>query len=288
MPKLVPHLWYAKEAVEAAKFYESVFKASSIGRISKIKDTPSGDCDIVSFSLMGHEFRAISAGPVFTFNPSISFMVTCHTPDDVDRLWEGLIRGGKPLMDLGGYPFSNRYGWLEDKYGLSWQIIHLEGQRAVTKIMPTMMFTGDVCGKAEEAMRLYTSIFPNSNVSTLHRYEEGEAPDQAGTVKHAQFSLDGVAFAAMDSAWPHEFAFNEAISFIVQCKDQVEINYYWEKMSAVPEAEQCGWIKDKFGVSWQIVPENMDELMAKNPEKTTPAMLGMKKLIIAELVKAGQ
>ena len=101
------------------------------------------------------------------------------------------------------------------------------------------------------------------------------------------FMIENHWIAAMDSSLEHKFTFNEAISFIVNCKDQTEIDYYWEKLSAVPEAEQCGWVKDKYGISWQIIPENMGELMSKNPAKTTPAMLKMKKIIIAELERVG-
>jgi len=150
------------------------------------------------------------------------------------------------------------------------------------------MFTRDVCGQAEEAINYYASLFPDGNAQILARYTQGEEPDREGTVKFAQFTLGGQEFGAMDSAWSHEFTFNEAVSLIVNCKDQEEIDYYWDKLSAVPEAEQCGWVKDKFGVSWQIIPENMGELMSKDLEKTTPVMLQMKKIIIEDLLQAGE
>ncbi len=115
-------------------------------------------------------------------------------------------------------------------------------------------------------------------------------PEKEGTVMFTDFKLEGQWFTAMDSAREHNFAFNEAISFIVNCNDQVEIDYYWEKLSAVPQAEQCGWLKDKFGVSWQIVPVDMDEMMQdQDPERSarvTQAVMKMKKFDIAELRKA--
>ena len=190
-------------------------------------------------------------------------------------------------MELGEYPFSRRYGWIQDRYGVSWQVIHTEGDFK-QRIMPALMFTQDASGKAEEALDFYTSIFPSASAQVLERYQKGEEPDQEGTVKYAQFILNGQEFAAMDSALIHEFSFNEAVSLIVNCKDQAEIDYYWEKLSAVPEAEQCGWVKDQYGVSWQITPDNMGELMARNLEKTTPVMLEMKKIIIEDLVQAGE
>ncbi|MDZ7336608.1 MAG: VOC family protein [candidate division KSB1 bacterium] len=285
MQKIIPHLWFDKEARAAAEFYTSVFENSKINFINLIPDTPSGDAELVGFQIMDYEFMAISAGPLFKINPSISFHARCRTVAEVNQLWEKLYPGGMVMMELGEYPFSKRYGWIQDKFGVSWQVIYTEGDFQ-QRIMPALMFVGDVCGKAEEAIRFYTSVFPNATAEVLARYEKGEEPDQAGTVKYAQFTLEGQEFAAMDSAWPHDFGFNEGVSLIVNCKDQKEIDYFWEKLSAVPEAEQCGWIKDKFGVSWQIVPANMGELIGRNPKKTIPVMLKMKRIIIADLQQA--
>ncbi len=285
--KIVPHLWFDKEAKKAAQFYTSVFDNSKINFINIIPDTPSGDAEIVGFQIIGYDFMAISAGPYFRINPSISFHIRCRTVEEVNQIWEKLSKGGIVMMELGEYPFSKRYGWIQDKYGVSWQVIHTESDFE-QRIMPALMFVGNVCGKAEEAINFYASLFPNAKAEVIMRYRQGEEPDRAGTVKYSQFMLNGQEFAAMDSAWKHDFGFNEAISFIVNGKDQQEIDYYWEKLSAVPEAEQCGWVKDKYGVSWQITPANMGELLGKNPEKTTPVMLQMKKIIIADLIKAGE
>jgi predicted 3-demethylubiquinone-9 3-methyltransferase (glyoxalase superfamily) len=287
MQKIIPHLWFDKEAKEAAEFYTSVFDDTKINFVTLIRNTPSGDAEIVGFQIMGYDFMAISAGPFFKINPSISFHAKCRTVEEVDRIWKKLSKGGTVMMELSEYPFSKRYGWIQDKFGVSWQIIYTEGDFK-QRITPVLMFVGDVCGKAEEAIGFYTSIFPAAKAHVLARYINGEEPDKEGTVKYAQFILDGQEFGAMDSARMHDFGFNEAVSFIVNCKDQNEIDYFWDKLSAVPEAEQCGWIKDKYGVSWQIIPANMGELIGKNPEKTTPAMLKMKKIIIADLEKAGK
>ncbi|MGE5222380.1 MAG: VOC family protein, partial [Omnitrophica WOR_2 bacterium] len=194
------------------------------------------------------------------------------------------------LMELGAYPFSERYGWLQDRYGLSWQIIYSGEGRAPQKIIPAIMFVGGVCGRAEEAMKFWTSLFPQSKVNTVQHYGKGEEPDQEGTLKYGSFSLFGQEFGAMDSAYPHQFAFNEAISFIVRCDTQQEIDGYWEKLSAVPEAEQCGWLKDKYGISWQIVPANMDEMLRggdrERIDRVTQAFLVMKKFDMAKLQEA--
>jgi len=300
MQKIIPHLWFDKEAKEAAVFYASLFRNSKIKNITTLHDTPSGDCDVVSFELSGQPFMAISAGPLFKFNPSVSFHVKCKTKDEVDAAREKLSRGGKVLMPLGAYPFSERYGWVEDKFGLSWQLFFAGQSELKQRITPVLMFVGRVCGKAEEAVNFYVAAFKNSpsgvkatahrKVDILARYGEGEEPDKEGTVKYASFTLFGQEFGAMDSAREHKFAFNEAISFIVPCDTQEKIDYFWEKLSADPKAEQCGWLKDKYGLSWQITPTIMNEMLGgKDKEKIarlTQAFLKIKKFDIDALKRA--
>lgn len=299
MKKITPHLWFDKQAREAAEFYVSLFPGSKITNVTALSGTPSGDCDVVSFELAGQPFTAISAGPFFKFNPSVSFHIKCSTKEEVDAIWEQLSPGGKVLMPLDKYPFSARYGWLEDRYGLSWQVIHVSASSIAQKFTPILMFVGGVCGKAEEALNFYVSVFKNApdraragetKAEILARYGKGEEPDKEGTVRYAHFSLLGQEFGAMDSAREHKFAFNEAISFIVPCDKQEEIDYFWGKLSADPKAEQCGWLKDKYGLSWQITPAVMKELLAGNDkkrmERVTQAFLKMKKFDIAELKRA--
>jgi len=291
MPQITTHLWFDKEATQAAEFYIGAFgKGSKVNHSTQLDNTPSGSVDIVTFELLGREFQAISAGPLFKFNPSVSFHVLCNSKEEVDAIWGKLSPGGTVLMELGAYPFSERYGWLQDQYGLSWQIFYSPGAESKPKITPVLMFVGSVCGQAEDAVNFWSSVFSEAKVATLVRFGKGEEPDQEGTLKYASFSLLGQEFGAMDSAHQHNFAFNEAISFIVPCKNQAEIDYYWEKLSAVPEAEQCGWLKDKFGFSWQIVPTAMDEMMSKGTHeqiaRVTAAFLPMKKFDIASLERA--
>lgn len=296
-PKIIPHLWYDKEAVEAAEFYASVFPDSKITNVTTLTGTPSGDCDQVSFEIWGQKFMAISAGPFFKFNPSVSFMVNFDpswqkdAAAKIDEVWHKLSEGGKVLMPLDKYPFSERYGWIQDKYGLSWQLIltNPEGEER-PPIIPSLLFVGDACGKAEEAMNLYLSVFGSSKQGLIARYPGGMEPDKEGTIMFSDFLLEGLWFTAMDSAHEHHFSFNEAVSFMVYCDTQEEIDYYWDKLSAVPEAEQCGWLKDRFGVSWQIVPTEMDGMLSKGTpeqmERVTKAFLKMKKFDLAELHKA--
>lgn len=287
---IIPHLWFDREAREATQFYTSLFSNSKITHTTTLYNTPSGDCDIVSFKLAHQPFMAISAGPLFKFNPSISLLVYCESKEEAKKLWEKLLPDGSPLMELATYPFSKLYGWIEDKYGLSWQVMFKEDYPLPQKIVPTFMFVGTQCGRAEEAIRFYTSIFPNSHIPHIDRYEKGEEPNAEGSLKHALFVLEGQPFAVIDSAYEHNFAFNEAISLIVNCHTQKEIDNYWEKLSAFPEAEQCGWLKDKYGLSWQIVPSVLNEMLQDQNKKkvasVTQAFLKMKKFNINELKKA--
>lgn len=297
MQKIVPHLWFDKEAKEAAAFYTSLLPDSKVTSTTTIHGTPSGDADIVSFQLWGMSFMAISAGPYFKFNPAISFMVNFDPSRDrqarekIDAVWAKLAENGKVLMPLDKYPFSERYGWIEDKYGLSWQLIltNPAGEKR-PPIIPSFLFVEKLCGKAKEASDFYLSVFRNTERGAIAHYPANMAPNTENNVMFTDFKLENQWFAAMDSARTHGFSFSEAISFIINCETQKEIDYYWEKLSAVPAAEQCGWLKDKYGVSWQVVPTTMAKMMAAgDPEKTqrvTEAFLKMKKFDIATLEKA--
>jgi len=286
--KITPCLWFEKDAGEICKFYTSIFEDSEVKNIRTLRNTPSGTVEVGTMRLRDLEFSLLVAGPFFKFTPAVSFLIPCETKDEVEALWAKLTKGGKPLMELGEYPFSEKYGWTEDKYGLSWQAISVGGRAIEQKITPMLMFVGKQWGKAEEAMGFYTTVFNQSRIDGIVRYGEGELPDKPGTVKHAAFALAGRRFTAMDSAYAHTFTFNEATSFMVQCETQEEIDYYWGRLSADPAAEQCGWLKDKYGLSWQIFPAVLGEML-KDKEKSarvTAAFLKMKKFDIEALERA--
>lgn len=297
MQKITPNLWFdgAKEAID---FYVAAFPDSKINSTSYYpKSSEEGLADFqkemagkeltVEFTLGGIDFTAINAGPVFKFNPSISFMVNFDPSRDeqatehLDELWAKLIDGGKALMPLDDYGFSKHYGWVEDRYGLTWQLILTDPAGEPRPfIMPSLMFSQQNINKAEEAVEFYTSVFEDSKPGNLARYTEETGPAKQGALMYADFTLDGQWFVAMDSGVKQDFTFNEAVSLSVACKDQAEIDYFWDKLSAVPESEQCGWCKDKYGVSWQIVPANMGELMEK--PGAYAKLMQMKKLVIAD------
>lgn len=296
--KITPNLWFDGNAKEAVDFYVAAFTdGKALSTVYYPKSAEEGLADFqlelagkelsIEFELGDQQFVAINAGPEFRFNTSTSFMLNFDPSRDnmarehLDKLWDRLIDGGEALMPLETYPFSKRYGWLKDKYGLSWQLILTspEGEPRPF-IIPTLLFAGSSTNHAEEAIQFYLSVFKDSRAGTMARYGKDTGPAKTGALMFADFMLAGQWFAAMDSGTKQDDTFNEAISFAVICKDQAEIDYFWEKLSAVPASEQCGWCKDKYGLSWQIVPENMEQLMQK--PNAFKKMMAMKKLVIDE------
>ena len=290
MEKIIPNLWYDKEAKEAVTFYVSIFDDARILDVTVIEDTPSGDAEMLSFQLEGQRFSAISGGPFFKLNPSISLMVACNTPEEVNRKYEALSQGGFDLMPLGEYPFSKRYAWIQDRFGLSWQLMLTDGANTRQKITPDFLFSNQGSGKADEAIRFYASVFKGSTINMISHYQEGESNVPEAKVNYSNFTINGMNFAAMDNGNPSDFDFNEAFSLMIICDTQTQIDYYWNALSAVPEAEQCGWLKDKFGVSWQVAPALLDDIMyhgtREETRRVTQAFLPMKKIDISMLEAA--
>lgn len=291
MQKITPCLWFDNNAEEAVKFYSSIFKNSKILKTVRYSESgaqasgrPKGSVMTMEFEIEGQKFLALNGGPVFKITPAISFFVSCKTTEEIDQLWGKLSKDGKVLMELAKYPFSEKYGWVSDKFGVSWQLILANAEQ---KIAFCLMFVKEQHGKAEEAINFYTSIFKNSKIHMIVPYEKGE--DKPG-VKHAKFSLDGQEFIAMDSGHDHKFTFTEATSFIVNCETQEELDEFWEKLSegGDEKAQMCGWLKDKYGISWQVVPTVLSEMLQdpKKSEKVMKAMLQMKKIDIKTLKQA--
>jgi predicted 3-demethylubiquinone-9 3-methyltransferase (glyoxalase superfamily) len=300
--KITPNLWFDGNAKEAVEFYTAIFEGgktvftayypnSAAEGLADFQKDLAGKELSIDFELSGHRFTAINAGPEFKFTPAISLMLNFDPSSDaqaaehLDEIWNKLLDGGgEAIMALGEYPFSKRYGWLKDRYGLTWQLILTNpGGTPRPFIVPSLLFTGANTNHAEEAINFYVSVFSQSGAKagTKMPYGKDTGPAKASALAFGDFMLaENEWFAAMDSGVEQPFTFNEAVSLAVTCKDQAEIDYFWQKLSAVPEAEQCGWCKDKYSVSWQIVPENMGELMQK-PDAFA-RMMRMKKLVIAD------
>jgi predicted 3-demethylubiquinone-9 3-methyltransferase (glyoxalase superfamily) len=289
---IVPCLWFDDQAEPAAAFYAMHFPEVRITAVSRYPESfdnpggkPRGSLLTVEFEVAGQRFTALNGGPHFVLNPSISFFFHVDAPADADRIYSSLAEGGEVLMALGTYPWSPRYGWVRDRFGVSWQVI--AGRRAPggATIAPCMMFAGSQHGRAEEAMRSYTGCFPHGRIESVERYAADEGP--AGTVKHGRFVLAGQEMIAMDSHVDHGFTFNEALSLQVMCRDQGEVDHYWRTLAEGGEEGPCGWLKDRFGVSWQVVPDEMPTWMTSGDaaarDRAFQAMLGMRKLDVAAL-----
>ncbi len=274
-----PCLWFDGNAKEAASFYCSLFDNSNI-----TVDTPM----VANFNLCGEKFMGLNGGPMFKFNPSISFFIFCKTISGVESMWNALSENGMTFMPLDEYPWSKKYGWCSDRFGLSWQVMLDENIEQNQKIVPSLMFANAQAGKAEQAMGLYTLLFDNSNVVMVNKYAENENQPE-GNIKYARFALNKKEFSVMDNAMPFEHNFNEAISFVIECETQAEIDFYWDKLiENGGEESRCGWLKDKFGVSWQVVPKVLGSLMT-DPEraiKVMQAFMKMNKFNIEELLNA--
>ncbi len=289
MHKITPFLWFEGNAETAVAFYTSIFANASVGSTLRYGEEGPGEPGSVmtmDFQLEGQPFTALNGGPYASFTPAVSFFVSCHTRRELDTLWEKLSEGGQVLMPLEAYPFSERFGWVQDRFGISWQL-NLEIRRQ--KITPCIMFVGEQHGKAEEALGFYTALFEDARIARLERYEPGDG-DLEGTIKHAAFTLQGQEFIAMDSGLEHAFTITPAISFFVACADQAEIDRLWDALAADGEIQDCGWVADRYGVTWQIIPGTLiDMLQDEDPEKAgrvTQAMLQMKKIDLPALEAA--
>ncbi len=292
-------LWFDHQAEEAANFYKSIFPESSIDQIlryghegQEVHGQKPGSVMIVSFQLAGLRFQAINGGPLFKINPSISLYVVTESEAETDKMWNKLAEGGTILVALDKYEWSQKYGWLQDKFGLTWQIGMGKLADVGQKITPFLTFVNENAGKAAEALEFYTSVFKGSSVDGILKHPKGSSEPE-GYIMHAQCKLADSKFMVSDSSADHNFSFNEAVSIIIDCKDQKEIDYYWNRFLAGGGKESmCGWLYDKFGVSWQVNPRRLNEMLSdknqKKVDRVTKTFLKMRKFDMAELEEAYQ
>lgn len=289
MQKITPFLWFNKNVDEATSFYVSIFQNAKVDSMTRYGDQEAGTPGTVietTFSIAGEKFYALSGGLLFSFSPAISFYVSCDTDEELTELWTKLCIQGEVMMELGKYPFGEKYGWVQDKFGVSWQLNLMPHSQ---KITPFLMFVGEHQGQAREAIEFYCSLFHDSRIIKMQTYGKGEQEPE-GRVQHAVFALGGYELMALDSGLGHAFTFTPAISFFVSCQTQEEVDWFWEKLSEGGEKEMCGWLKDKYGISWQIIPTILGELMQdRNPVKAKrvmDVMLQMRKIEIEKLKQA--
>lgn len=316
--RIVPNIWISRVAEEAGRFYARALPDTTTTVESRypeeglldFQEPLAGEPLTVCVDVAGTHLTLINAGDEFRPSPAISFMLNfdptafpstdeggAGTPPGgtpaatdaarqaLDATWEALADGGEVRMELGEYPFAARYGWVEDRFGVNWQLMLTDPSGEPRPfVVPALMFGGEVQDRAGEAMDFYVSLFADTPGGTAvgNRFPYGvpTGPASAEALAYGEFRIGDQWFMVSDFGADHAFAFTPGVSLEVACPDQVEIDRVWEALSAVPEAEQCGWLVDPFGVSWQVVPEDMAELMGR--PHAFEHMLAMKKLVIAD------
>lgn len=283
---ITPFLWFDDQMEAALEQYTKAFTNSAVLQVNHQGDRAF----TASFSLGGQKFSAINGGPAFRFTPAISLFVQCETEAEVDHLWGKLSEGGKTLMPLQAWPWSEKYGWLEDRFGLSWQISLGKLSDVGQKITPALLFVDALNGRAEAAMQRYLSVFNSNTIDGILYYGPGQ-PNTEGFVQHAQFALAGQKMMVMDGGSGHNYTFTEAFSLVISTETQEETDHYWTELTRDGgEESQCAWLKDPFGVSWQVVPKALMQYLsdpdAAKVGNVMQAMLKMRKIDISLLQNA--
>jgi predicted 3-demethylubiquinone-9 3-methyltransferase (glyoxalase superfamily)/uncharacterized protein YndB with AHSA1/START domain len=287
MKTMQPYLWFDDQAEAAAEFYVRSIPDSRIDSVSRYHESgsevsgmPAESVMSVSFELGGLSFVALNGGPLYSFSPAVSFFVNCATAEEVDRVWNALSEGGEVMMALGAYAFSARYGWVTDRFGVGWQVML---SPSAQRVVPSLLFTRDAYGKGQAAIDTYTWLIPDSRV--VH---EELQPD--GTVLHATLELNGTSFTVMENNQGHEFGFTPAISFLLACDSQEELDRVYGGLADGGETMPCGWLTDRFGVTWQVVPAAMFDLLQDDDpvkaERAMKAMLSMTRIDLAAIERA--
>lgn len=302
--RIVPNIWCKRNAEEAGAFYSAVFENARAVIESRYPEEGlpdfqrefAGRALTVALTIAGTRIVLINAGDEFQPNPSLSFMLNFDpllfdsseevARHSLQRLWERLSEGGTALMPLGEYPFSALYGWVQDRFGVSWQLMLTDPSGAPRPfLIPALMCDGPAQNRAAEAAEWYANLFADtpggSAVGALVPYGQATGAATADALAFGEFRVGEQWFMIADNGSGVDHGFTPGLSLEVRCADQAEIDRLWSALSTVPEAEACGWCIDRYGVSWQVVPERIGELMA------TPGaygrLLGMKKINIAEL-----
>lgn len=277
MEQIYPCIWFDGKAQEAVNFYIECFSNGSIF---------SSNPMVVNWEINGVKLMGLNGGNMYTPNPSISLFVTLENKEEIKILHDKLSEGGKLLMDLAEYPWSPYYSFFQDKFGVAWQLFLGKYSDVNQAIVPCLMFTKEQFGKADDAIHFYSKLFPKTEIDGILHYVIGMFPE-SNVVQHGQFKINEGVFMAMDGPGEHGFGFSEGISLVIECENQEEIDHFWNGfLENGGQEQQCGWIKDQFGVSWQVVPKILKELMS-HPEKGNAVMeafLKMKKFDIATLV----
>lgn len=276
--KITPCLWFNGEAGDAAMLYCAAFKSSRVTSQSPF---------VTGIEVAGQHITLLDGGPMYKPNASISFYVGCETTEEFDHTWQTLSQMGVVVSHPGKTPWSEKYGWVTDPFGVSWQLgVQLKSDIR-QKITPYLMFTGEQYGHADAAIKHYQAVFKNASTGGVVRYGPDDAPERPGFVRHAEILLMNQKFMVSEVAQT-DVPFTEGVSLTVHCENQEEVDYYWYKLTEGGQESMCGWLKDRFGVSWQIVPTMLTKLM-NDPDKAgkaARAFMSMRKLDIEQIVQA--
>lgn len=272
--KMYPCLWFPDKKTEAVHFYLNTFRNSELLGESPLAST---------FTIMGTKCMILEGGPKYQVNPAVSYFIYTGDFGEAERIYNILKEDGKKLMPLQAYDWSPKYAWIEDKYGVNWQI---DGEeiRSQQKLVPCFLFANEKKLLVREAVQHYTGIFDNSRILLESPFtSHAEMPD--GTLLFSQFIIEGFIINAMSSLLTHDFAFGPGNSIVIPCDTQEEIDYYWEKLGDGGHYDMCGWLTDKFGLSWQIIPAELPALMAddKKRDRVVEAFLQMQKFDLQSL-----
>ncbi|WP_373075361.1 VOC family protein [Zeaxanthinibacter enoshimensis] len=271
---IYPCIWFNEGAQEVAAFYTQVFPNS---RYLSERDP------VIEIDLHGTRFMLLQGGPAFSPNAAVSYFVYCGSEEEIDRLYAELSEGGSVLMPLDSYDWTSRYAWVQDKFGVNWQL-DIDDIRSDQKIVPALLFSNEKKLAVKEARDFYTGIFDPSRLLMETPYPPGHDMP-GGTLLFAQFRIRDVIFNFLSNPMPAEFDFCPGNSFVLECKDQQELDKYWEELGKEGAYSQCGWLEDKYGLSWQVIPSELPSLLS-DPDRAAEVMerlLKMQKLEIAEL-----
>lgn len=297
MQTITPNIWCNGTADEAADFYVSVFPNSSVTETVRypteglldFQRPLAGQTLTQDLDLNGCRMILINAGPEFSPNPAISFFVNVdpgviENPRGlIDRLWGELADAGTVLMPLDSYDHSEYYGWVADRCGVNWQLMLTDPAGDPRPfIVPDLMFCGPNQNKATAAVDTYVGLFRDARLGTRVHYPAAQGPVTTGSVVYSDFMLQGQWLAAMDSGVEQPFTFTEGVSLMVEVEGQEEIDRLWEGLAH--EEQPCGWCRDEFGVSWQIVPRQLDGLLAR--PGGFEAFMGMSRIVIDDFPRS--
>lgn len=281
MPSLIPFVWCQNtpkhNAESMAKHYLSIFVWSRL---------LSFDSMVTQIEIFGCALWLLNGDDQLSPNPSISLSLRIKDKKLTKKIRDALSCWWEVLMEYEAYDWSPGYGRCNDCFGVSWQVMYDDREETTNHTMiPSFMFTHENAWRAQEAMKLYCDIFPDSGIQDLRRYEAG-GENVEWTINHGEFTLAGQQFIAMDSAMDHGFIFDDGVSLMVITDGQQETDSYRNALVAEWGIErECGWCCDKFGVSRQIIPIQLTQLMSDHDraDEVIENLMSMKKIVIADL-----